>query len=140
MGTHEVSATVVRQRTTALRWFLIGFALVLGIGVIAFGAALVSTRRANESLALSEDVLRAHKIQRFGEWYTPAPAQAALSATEGWGTYRAGERGPHIARLSATADAWHLYRAGERVSQVAPTLEPPPPGWAAYRAGERLAE
>jgi homoserine acetyltransferase len=63
-------------------------------------------------------------------WYTPRPIQAPLNATEGWGTYRAGERAANRGPLRRAPDAWPIYRAGERAAQVVPAPEPPPPGWA----------
>jgi hypothetical protein len=101
----------------SLRWFALGFTLVLGIVILVLGVALFGPLggRTGDTEAAAEDAARALMLQRFGEWQLYESPRA--TAPEAWQLYRAGERAPYSdVQATAVPKAWQLYRAGERAS------------------------
>lgn len=135
------SQSIGRIRTKAdralLRWFALGFTLVLGIVVIVLGVALFwpQGRGAGDAETAAENVARALMLQRFGERQSYESPRA--TTFEAWQLYRAGERALYSdVEATAASEAWQLYRAGERASlgEVSPQRE------LDYRASELVPQ
>jgi hypothetical protein len=92
--TQGIGSVKTQPRLASLRWFGLGFMLVLGIAVIMLGLMLWMPmgKGAGGAVTTSEDVTQALQLQRFGEWqYYEAPL---VAPSEVWQDYRAGERAP----------------------------------------------
>lgn len=134
MRSQGIGSGTVQAPLASLRWFGLGFVLVLGVAAVALGLALWMTTgdEAAEATIAAEDRSRALQLQRFGEWQSYEAPMGTQS--EAWQRYRAGERAPQLQAQTAAPDGWAAYRIGERAPLSAAV---PPPGWATYRAGER---